>query len=316
MTTSREPANVINTIRDRSERVLGAAQQWAGLATGRARVESERVRAVVDELRIDRGLPVDQYILLNDLRLHYRDWGNVPGAAVDGPPVLLLHGYTGNARSWDPLARLLRRRFHVLALDQRGHGESAWATDYQVERFVEDIEAFVRALDLAPVILVGMSMGGRNAFHYAGAYPDSVAKLVLGDIGPEVAPDGRARIDASVQLDDTFRTPEEAVERVMTTNPRAQREPARQRALSNLMRLADGRWTYRFDKSLRSPETRLPRPDPEMAWALLPQIQCPEIDWTGTMVDPNQNDEERISVSFNIMFSSYSESMSRPLWEA
>ncbi len=277
MTTSGEPAHVITTIRDRSERALDAAQQWAGLATGRARVESERIRAVVDELRIDRGLPVDQYILLNDLRLHYRDWGNVPGAAVDGPPVLLLHGYTGNARSWDPLARLLRRRFHVLALDQRGHGESAWAADYQVEHFVEDIEAFVRALDLAPVILVGMSMGGRNAFHYAGAHPESVAKLVLGDIGPEVAPDGRARIDASIELDDVFATPEEAVERVLAGNPRAQPGPARQRALSNLMRLADGRWTYRFDKALRSPETPLPRPDPELAWAVLPKISSPTL---------------------------------------
>ena len=63
----------------------------------------------------------------------------------------------------------------------------------------------------------------------------------------------------------------------MTANPRAQREPVRQRALSNLLRLADGRWTYRFDKRLRSAETRLPRPDPESEWAVLPKISCPTL---------------------------------------
>ena len=284
MTNSSAPAHVFSTIRNQSGRALTVAQQWVGLAAGRARIETAWLRAVVDECRMDQGLPMDQYILINNVRLHYRDWGNVPGAALEGRPVLLLHGFTGNARSWDELARRLRRRFRVIALDQRGHGESGWASDYQYERFVEDIAAFVRALDLAPVTLVGMSMGGRHAFHYAGLHPEQVARLVVGDVGPEVPSSGHDRIYARVRVDETFASPEEAVERSLDGNPRAHRGPARQRALSNLMRLADGRWTQRFDPVLRTPETH-PHPNPEVYWAILPKISCPTLLIHGTESD-------------------------------
>ena len=237
---------------------------------------TERIRDGVDEVQMDQGLSLDQYILINNVRLHYRDWGNVPGSVVDGPPVLLLHGFSGNARSWDAVARRLRRRFHVYALDQRGHGESAWTTDYHSERFVEDIDAFVRALNLSPVTLVGMSMGGRHSFHYVGLHPDRVAKLVLGDIGPDIPASGHTLILDNVRQEVIFANPEEAVERSMAANPRAQRGPAQQRALDNLMRLDDGRWTQRFDPQLRTPETN-PRLDPEIYWTLLPNISCPTL---------------------------------------
>ena len=62
----------------------------------------------------------DETVTLDGLRFHYCDWEN-PSA----PTVLLLHAYTSHARSWDTVARDLAGRFGVLALDLRGHGESA-----------------------------------------------------------------------------------------------------------------------------------------------------------------------------------------------
>ena len=97
----------------------------------------------------------DETLTLNGLRFHYRDWGN-PQAS----PLVLLHGYTSHARSWDTIARRLADRFRVLALDQRGHGESEHAADYDEQRLLEDLAAFVDALGLATFAPVGFSIGG------------------------------------------------------------------------------------------------------------------------------------------------------------
>ena len=87
----------------------------------------------------------DETVMLDGLRFHYRDWGD-PAA----PPLVLLHGFTGNARQWDSFARAMADRYRVLALDQRGHGETDWAPDqdYSAARVHEDFVAFVAALGL------------------------------------------------------------------------------------------------------------------------------------------------------------------------
>ena len=94
---------------------------------------------------MDERAPVqDKAIELNGLRFHHRDWGN------DGaPPLILLHAYTSHARSWDTFARAVRGRHRIMALDLRGHGETAWAPEYSPELLVDDIGAFARALGLA-----------------------------------------------------------------------------------------------------------------------------------------------------------------------
>ena len=83
----------------------------------------------------------DRYVEINELRLHYLEWGD-----PSRRPFLLLHGLSGFAHDWDPLCRALENEYHLLALDQRGHGESDWATDYHPDRRVEDLEQFVAAV--------------------------------------------------------------------------------------------------------------------------------------------------------------------------
>ena len=216
--------------------------------------------------------PQSQYVLLNGLRFHYLDWGN-----EQAHPLLLLHGYTGHAHTWDTFARAMQDRYHVIALDQRGHGESGWTSDYTPNAMIEDIRAFTHALHLNKFALLGLSMGGRNAYGFTAAHPDKVDRLVIVDIGPEVVASGRARIRAGASAKDLFDSPEDAYQAQHAANPRANEAELRRRITFNLLRTEEGRWTWRYDKSLRSPASPLPSPSADAAWVWLTKLTCPTL---------------------------------------
>src|SRR5262245_26879452 len=129
----------------------------------------------------------DRTITLCGRRFHYTEWGE-PTAR----PLIMLHGVTGHARTWDEEAALLAERYRVLALDQRGHGDSEPAADgdYTVAAMAADLTAFVDALGLDQVSVVGLSMGGRVAIAFAGQAPRRVERLVVVDIGPDISEAG------------------------------------------------------------------------------------------------------------------------------
>ncbi len=216
---------------------------------------------------------------VNGVRLQYLDWGN-EGAQ----PFLLLHGFTGHARSWDAFARPMARHFRVVALDQRGHGDSAWTDDYRGEAMVADVDAFVRQLGLKRFVLLGLSMGGRNALNYAGTHPDEVERLIVVDVGPEMEAAGMARIGAGVRATDLFATREEAFDQARAANPRPPAEHQRLRIYHNLMPTPDGKWTWKYDKALRSGEPG-PQPDPEPGWVNWRAIRCPTLLVRGELSD-------------------------------
>jgi pimeloyl-ACP methyl ester carboxylesterase len=116
------------------------------------------------------------------LELHYLDWGN------DGAPTLIfIHGMYDHARSWDWVARALREKWHVIAPDLRGHGDSEWSPDgaYHMTYYLQDLTDLVDALGSDPVSIVAHSMGGNPAARFAALYPARVRKLVLVDaMGP------------------------------------------------------------------------------------------------------------------------------------
>src|SRR4029453_7138514 len=101
--------------------------------------------------------PTSKFVTVNGLRLHYLDWSN-----AGAPPVVCVHGYTSSAQAFNALARQLQDRFHVIALNVRGHGESAWspAGEYQFSDQVGDLTEFVDQLGLEQFTLIGTSMGG------------------------------------------------------------------------------------------------------------------------------------------------------------
>src|SRR5580692_4223259 len=99
-------------------------------------------------------------IVLRRLRFHFLEWG-----AEDAPVIVLLHGGHQSAHSWDLVSLHLAQNYRVLALDQRGHGDSEWARDvvYSNNEMSLDAEAFIAAMGLVRPVLMGHSMGGRNS---------------------------------------------------------------------------------------------------------------------------------------------------------
>jgi esterase len=118
---------------------------------------------------------------VNGLSLHYLEWGDEPN-----PPILLLHGFLSQAFIWQGLASSLSRNYRVLALNQRGHGQSDWSRqgDYSIDDHFADLVCFLEELNLTDVILVGHSMGGRNALFYAACRSERIKKLILVDARP------------------------------------------------------------------------------------------------------------------------------------
>ena len=137
----------------------------------------------------------DRFVKVGDLDLHYLEWGD-----VGAPPVVMVHGLTGNAHAFDNLAPHFASRYHVISVDVRGRGDSGWAEDgdYSNDAYVADLEGLRQALGLERLSLVGTSMGGRISLTYAGTYPDRVERTVLNDIGPEVDPRGGSRIATGI----------------------------------------------------------------------------------------------------------------------
>lgn len=104
-----------------------------------------------------------------------------------GAPLILLHGFTGSADGWQPLARRLADRHRLIAIDLPGHGRSDAprdATRYRMERVAADLAALLLERDAAPADWLGYSMGGRLALYCAIEYPHLVRRLVLESASP------------------------------------------------------------------------------------------------------------------------------------
>ena len=217
----------------------------------------------------------DELIEMRGLRFHYRDW---PAQRTGARDLVLLHGFTGHARSWDAFAEAMTDRYRVLALDQRGHGETAWASadQYGVGEMTDDVAAFVAALGLRDFTLLGLSMGGNVAIHYGGRRPPELSRLVIVDIAPEIDPAGATRIQAGVRANDTFDSREAAFAAARAANSTPPEAHQRHRVHHSLMRTEDGRWTYRYDRALRSPTTVRTR-DPEAGWRAVANISVPTL---------------------------------------
>lgn len=215
----------------------------------------------------------DELIEMRGLRFHFRDWQS---RREDAPSLVLLHGFTGHARSWDAFAEAMTDRYRVLVLDQRGHGETGWdaADRYGVDDMVADLEGFVDALDLERFSLLGLSMGGLVALDYAGRRPTPLAACVVVDVGPEIDQSGRSRIQSNVQAPDTFATCSDAFALARADNTRPPEALHRLRSDAGLMRTEDGRWTYRYDRALRSPRTLRPQ-DSAAVWRSCANIDVP-----------------------------------------
>ena len=227
--------------------------------------------------------PKDRIVTTNGIKLHYLDWG------TEGQPVmLLLHGLRGHSHSWDDVSAKFHQDYHVLALDQRGRGETDWAPggDYSSDAFVADLEGFADALSLDTFILVGHSMGGRNSMAFAGRNPERLEKLVIVDIGPDLDPRGSERITRELQqVPEEFDSFEAVFEFVSEQNRFASESVLRRRLTYATKELPNGKTGWRYDLEIREQRrhnTGAPQPD---LWPDLSKVTCPTLIIRGSETD-------------------------------
>ncbi len=209
--------------------------------------------------------PTSQSFISQRLRLNYVDWGN-EGA----PPLVLVHGGRDHCRNWDWVAEDLRRDYHIIAPDLRGHGDSAWSTsgDYSMNAFVYDLAQLIHQQHLAPCRIVAHSLGGAISLRYAGVYPENVSKLVaIEGLGPSPAmlaerarhgPVERMRAwvaetrKLAARIPRRYATLEDAFHRMQTENRHLTEEQARYLTLHGAMQNEDGTYSWKFDNYVRS----------------------------------------------------------------
>lgn len=122
-----------------------------------------------------------------------------------GTPLVLLHGFTGSITNWQHLIPKLAESHTVIAIDILGHGDTAKPQDstlYTMAQIAVDVVGLIRALTVAPVTLLGYSMGGRLALYIAAHYPDIVRRLILESSSPGLA--DKAERDARRERDNTL----------------------------------------------------------------------------------------------------------------
>jgi len=133
------------------------------------------------------------YQSTDGLNLFYRDFGG----QQDGTPVICLPGLTRNSRDFADLANALSDRRRVITVDFRGRGFSDYDVtwqNYHPGTYVNDVWTLLDILDIPRIIIVGTSLGGLCAMAMAAQHGERLAGVVMNDIGPEIGPEGLARI--------------------------------------------------------------------------------------------------------------------------
>jgi pimeloyl-ACP methyl ester carboxylesterase len=222
----------------------------------------------MEQAAAETSSPIDRFIDVDGLRLHYVDWGGDPGKQT----ILLMHGGAANTHWWDAVAPQLTSHGRVLALDFRGHGQSQWTQPphYGPPAYVEDVRGLVAQLGALPVVLVGHSMGGMVAQWVVTNFPEIVKALVIID-APHGAPPlwrrlmwqwrRRSRGGQRPELDSA----DAIVRRFRLVPPETylSREAIERLALLSAEPLPNGKWAFRFDpqtRAWRKMTSGMPRP--------------------------------------------------------
>ena len=220
------------------------------------------------------------------LPVHYLEWGT-----PIGEPLVLVHGFLDQARSWEPLVGFLQQkmdpRLWIVAPDCRGHGASGWVGAggyYHFPDYVLDLDCVVRALGVSRFKLVGHSMGGTIAFLYAGTFPQRVTRLVLIE---GLGPVGMNFSDAPTRMEEwisevhergrnhfrEYSSIEAGARQLKKTNARLNDDLALELAREGMKQNSRGKWIWKFDPLHR---TTAPQPFYSFqAIEFLRRIDCP-----------------------------------------
>ena len=174
------------------------------------------------------------------MELFYREYG-------EGKPLIVLHGLFGFSDNWVTLARQFASRgYHMYLVDQRNHGNSPHAEEWNYEVMAEDLRDFVEKHELERPVVLGHSMGGKTAMEFAVRYPNMLEKLIVADIAPKAYPVHHQQIIeglSAVRLEELTKRSEADRE----LQKYVQETGVRQFLLKNLARDAQGNFRWKMN---------------------------------------------------------------------
>jgi pimeloyl-ACP methyl ester carboxylesterase len=213
------------------------------------------------------------FVEVNGVKLHYLDYG-----LAGRQPLLFVHGGAAHAHWFDFVAPGFSADHHVRSLDQRGHGDSAWAEPaaYSFKIYAADLNAFVEALDLRDFVLIGHSMGGIVSLLYAATYPGRVGRLVIVDSTMRHSTDRVAQMrEIGTRPATRYATQEDLVARYRLRPfegaHQAAPEVIQRMALYSGRQEADGSWRHKADRRMYA------RFEPVASVPLWAQIKVPTL---------------------------------------
>ena len=221
--------------------------------------------------------PEDKYVRVNDLNIHYLDWG---GRSTR--PLILQHGVTGHAHYWDDLASRLADQFRVIAIDTRGCGDSDWAkTGYAVQSYASDVYEIARSLGAIPFAFCGHSQGSRTGMALGAYWGQFITHLVLGDYGPMPYQSEEGKRVARERMQSTggqrprgFRSPQEAFEWFQEQEPERSPDDLWRRVKYQLRLNWAGRLVWKTDPELFWLTGSTALQEGPFLWDCLPRIPC------------------------------------------
>jgi len=189
----------------------------------------------------------------------------------EGFPLVVLHGLFGSSDNWHTLAQRFGSFFKVYYVDLRNHGRSPWDDVHTYEAMAEDLYGFFKHHGLQKAHLLGHSMGGKVAMHFAQKHPELLEKMVIADMGVKGYPMHHQHILAGIHALDlpNIRSRSEA-EKILSLHVEA--AGVRQFLLKNLYWVKAGQLGWRMNVAV------LEREMPNIL-AALPE----EVSWTPTL---------------------------------
>jgi len=210
------------------------------------------------------------YVVRDAVRLHHLDWGN-----HGRHPVVLVHGSRLHAHVWNDYSRRAKDGYHVIAVDQRGHGDSGWGAPeaYHYEELYRDLRTVIEARGLKRYTLVGHSLGGMVSMLYAHRHHDELERLVLVDIAaglPPAPPDTDFSRVAEVPSPRDFESHDEAADYLAGIMRRAPRHMVEESVRHGMRQGESGRHTWKYDPALA--HMRRPNREGIDFWSLVKDI--------------------------------------------
>ena len=130
------------------------------------------------------------------VRLFFEETGS-------GRPILFVHEFSGDYRAWEPQVRYFSRRYRCITFNARGYPPSEVPNDlekYSQRRAVDDAKEVLDHLGIDKAHVVGLSMGGFAAMHFAVLYPERALSVLIGGVGFGAEPEKTAQFRAEVEI--------------------------------------------------------------------------------------------------------------------